>query len=96
MIIVIPELSNLIITNAAGNSYAYSLFCGASAIGFALGDTPKFTFRSSTDYELYTGLAHNEISGLKVLKFPSKFFGVKGNNTNLVEYGLVHSFTTLS
>lgn len=96
MVIVIPELSNFIITNAAGNTYAYSLFCGAAALGFGMGQTPTFTFRSSTDYGLYRGLAHNEISGIKVLKFPSKFIGVRGNNLNLVEYGVVHSFTTLS
>lgn len=96
MVIVIPELSNFIITNAAGNSYAYSLFCGAAAVGFGMGQTPTFTFRSSTDYELYKGLAHNEISGLKLLKYPSKARGVKGNNNNLVEYGVVHSFTTIA
>ena len=95
MVIVIPELSNFLITNAAGNIYAYSLFCGAAAVGFGMGQTPTFTFRSSTDYGLYRGLAHNEISGLKVLKYPSKAKGVKGNNTNLVEYGVVHSFTTI-
>jgi hypothetical protein len=61
-----------------------------------MGQTPMFTLRSSTDYELYRGLAHNEISGIKVLKYPSKSIGVKGNNTNLVEYGVVHSFTTLN
>lgn len=96
MVIVIPELSNFLITNAAGNIYAYSLFCGAAAIGFGMGQTPTFTFRSSTDYELYKGLAHNEISGLKLLKYPSKARGVKGNNNNLVEYGMVHSFTTIA
>jgi len=96
MIIVIPELSNLIITNGAGNTYAYSIFCGAAALGFGMGQTPTFTFRSSTDYGLYRGLAHNEISGIKVLKYPSKSIGVKGNNTNLVEYGVAHSFTTLN
>jgi hypothetical protein len=96
MVIVIPELSNFIITNAAGNNYAYSLFCGAAALGFGMGQTPTFTFRSSTDYDLYRGLAHNEISGIKVLKYPSKSIGVRGNNNNLVEYGVVHSFTTLS
>jgi len=96
MVIVIPELSNFIITNGAGNTYAYSLFCGAAAIGSAMGQTPTFTFRSSTDYGLYQGLAHNEISGIKLLKYPSKFNGVRGNNTNLVEYGMVHSFTTLN
>ena len=96
MVIVIPELSNFLITNAAGNIYAYSLFCGAAAVGFGMGQTPTFTFRSSTDYDLYKGLAHNEISGLKLLKFPSKARGVKGNNNNLVEYGVVHSFTTIS
>ena len=96
MIIVIPELSNFLITNAAGNIYAYSLFCGAAAVGFGMGQTPTFTLRSSTDYDLYKGLAHNEISGLKLLKYPSKARGVKGNNTNLVEYGVVHSFTTIS
>jgi hypothetical protein len=96
MVIVIPELSNFLITNAAGNIYAYSMFCGAAAVGFGMGQTPTFTFRSSTDYELYKGLAHNEISGLKLLKYPSKARGVKGNNNNLVEYGVVHSFTTIS
>ncbi len=96
MVIVIPELSNFIIRNAAGNTYAYSLFCGAAAVGFGMGQTPTFTFRSSTDYGLYRGLAHNEISGLKLLKYPSKAKGVRGNNTNLVEYGVVHSFTTIS
>lgn len=96
MVIVIPELSNFLITNAAGNIYAYSLFCGAAAVGFGMGQTPTFTFRSSTDYELYKGLAHNEISGLKLLKYPSKARGVKGNNNNLVEYGMVHSFTTIA
>ena len=96
MIIVIPELSNFLITNAAGNIYAYSLFCGAAAVGFGMGQTPTFTLRSSTDYDLYKGLAHNEISGLKLLKYPSKARGVKGNNTNLVEYGVIHSFTTIS
>lgn len=96
MVIVIPELSNFLITNAAGNTYAYSLFCGAAAVGFGMGQTPTFTFRSSTDYELYKGLAHNEISGLKLLKYPSKARGVKGNNNNLVEYGMVHSFTTIA
>ncbi|MBM3467492.1 MAG: DUF4043 family protein [Alphaproteobacteria bacterium] len=96
MVIVIPELSNFLITNAANNIYAYSLFCGAAAVGFGMGQTPTFTFRSSTDYELYKGLAHNEISGLKLLKYPSKVRGVRGNNNNLVEYGLVHSFTTIS
>ena len=96
MVIVIPELSNFLITNGAGNTYAYSLFCGAAAVGFGMGQTPTFTFRSSTDYELYKGLAHNEISGLKLLKYPSKARGVRGNNNNLVEYGIVHSFTTIS
>jgi hypothetical protein len=96
MIIVIPELSNFLITNAAGNIYAYSMFCGAAAVGFGMGQTPTFTFRSSTDYDLYKGLAHNEISGLKLLKYPSKARGVKGNNNNLVEYGVVHSFTTIA
>lgn len=96
MVIVIPELSNFLITNGAGNIYAYSLFCGAAAVGFGMGQTPTFTFRSSTDYELYKGLAHNEISGLKLLKYPSKARGVKGNNNNLVEYGMVHSFTTIA
>jgi hypothetical protein len=96
MVIVIPELSNFLITNAAGQIYAYSLFCGAAAVGFGMGQTPTFTFRSSTDYELYKGLAHNEISGLKLLKYPSKARGVKGNNNNLVEYGMVHSFTTIA
>lgn len=96
MVIVIPELSNFLITNAAGNIYAYSMFCGAAAVGFGMGQTPTFTFRSSTDYELYKGLAHNEISGLKLLKYPSKARGVKGNNNNLVEYGVVHSFTTIA
>lgn len=96
MVIVIPELSNFLITNAAGNVYAYSMFCGAAAVGFGMGQTPTFTFRSSTDYELYKGLAHNEISGLKLLKYPSKARGVKGNNNNLVEYGVVHSFTTIA
>lgn len=96
MVIVIPELSNFLITNAAGNIYAYSLFCGAAAVGFGMGQTPTFTFRSSTDYELYKGLAHNEISGLKLLKYPSKVRGVRGNNNNLVEYGVVHSFTTIA
>jgi hypothetical protein len=96
MVIVIPELSNFLITNAAGNIYAYSMFCGAAAVGFGMGQTPTFTFRSSTDYELYKGLAHNEISGLKLLKYPSKARGVRGNNNNLVEYGVVHSFTTIS
>ncbi len=65
-------------------------------MGFGMGSTPTFTLRSSTDYGLYQGLAHNEISGLKVLKYPSKYIGTKGNNTNLVEYGIVHSFTTLA
>lgn len=96
MVIVIPELSNFLITNAAGNIYAYSLFCGAAAVGFGMGQTPTFTFRSSTDYELYKGLAHNEISGLKLLKYSSKVRGVRGNNNNLVEYGVVHSFTTIA
>ena len=96
MVIVIPELSNFIITNGVGNSYAYSLFCGAAAVGFGMGQTPTFTFRSSTDYELYKGLAHNEISGLKLLKYSSKVRGVRGNNNNLVEYGVVHSFTTIA
>lgn len=95
MVIVIPEFSELVITNG-GNTYAYSALCGASAMGFGMGSTPKFSFRSSTDYGLYQGLAHNEISGLKVLKYPSKSIGTKGNNTNLVEYGIVHSFTTLA
>lgn len=96
MVIVIPELSNFLITNTVGNIYAYSLFCGAAAVGFGMGQTPTFTFRSSTDYELYKGLAHNEISGLKLLKYPSKVRGVRGNNNNLVEYGVVHSFTTIA
>jgi len=96
MVIVIPELSNFLITNAAGNVYAYSMFCGAAAVGFGMGQTPTFTFRSSTDYELYKGLAHNEISGLKLLKYSSKVRGVRGNNNNLVEYGVVHSFTTIA
>ncbi|WPX99522.1 P22 superfamily phage coat protein [Candidatus Megaera polyxenophila] len=96
MIIVIPELSNFLITNGAGNIYALSLFCGASALGFGMGQTPTFTFRSSTDYELYHGMAHNEISGIKALKYPSKARGVRGNNNNLVEYGYQYSFTTIA
>lgn len=96
MVIVIPEFNKLTITNAAGNTYAYSALCGASAIGFGMGSIPTFTARSSTDYEMKKGLSHNEISGIKVLKFPSKSIGTKGNNTNLVEYGVIHSFTTLS
>ena len=96
MVMVIPEFSNLIITNGAGNNYAYSVLCGASAIGWGQGNTPTFASRSSTDYGLHTGIAHIEISGMKVLKYPSKSKGIRGNNTNLVEYGLVHSFTTIS
>lgn len=96
MVIVIPELSNFLITNGNGEVYAYSMFCGAAALGFGMGQTPTFTLRSSTDYDLYKGLAHNEISGLKLLKYPSKSRGVRGNNNNLVEYGVVHSFTTIA
>lgn len=96
MVMVIPEFSNLTITNAAGNTYAYSALIGASAIGFGMGGTPKFTDRTSTDYGLHYGLAHNEISGMKVLKYPSISIGNRSNNTNLVEYGLIHSFTTLA
>jgi hypothetical protein len=96
MVMVIPEFTNLTITNAAGNTYAYSALIGASAIGFGMGGTPKFTDRTSTDYGLHYGLAHNEISGMKVLKFPSKSIGTRLNNTNLVEYGMIHSFTTLA
>lgn len=94
MVIVIPEFSNLTVTTTA--PFAYSAFCGASAIGFAMGSVPTFTNRSSTDYDLYKGIAHNEISGLKVLKYPSKSIGTKGNNTNYTEYGLIHSFTPLA
>ena len=94
MIIVIPEFSNLIITNGAGNNYAYSVLCGASAIGMGT-NTPQFKL-ANRDYDHHIGLAHVEISGMKTLKYPSKFKGVRGNNNNLVEYGLIHSFTTIS
>jgi hypothetical protein len=94
MIIVIPEFSNLIITNGAGNNYAYSVLCGASAIGLGT-NVPQFKL-GERDYEHYIGLAHVEISGMKALKYPSKYKGVRGNNNNLVEYGLIHSFTTIS
>jgi hypothetical protein len=96
MVIVINEFDKLVITNAEGNTYAYSALCGASAIGLGMGADPMFTLRSSTDYGMYSGVAHNEISGMKVLKYPSKSIGLRGNNTNLVENGIIHSFTTIA
>lgn len=97
MVIVIPEFENLKFTNplAANEVFAYSVLCGASAIGFAMGNIPTFMERSSTDYGMHHGLSWNEISGIKALAYPSKSDGIVTNNTNLVPYGIINSFTRL-
>ena len=95
MVLEIPEFDYLTITNAVGNKYVYSALCGASAIGYGMGGRPELR-TDLQDYQHQYGLAHTEISGMKVLKFPSKSIGLITNNTNYVEYGMIHSFTTLS
>lgn len=96
-VVVIDEFSNYITASGNGNSLvAYSALCGASAIGFAMGSTPLFEVEQS-DYKMHKGIAHIEISGMKVLKFPSKGNpALKGRNPLLVNNGLVHSFVKLS
>lgn len=96
MVIEIPEFSDLIITNGAGNRYAYSALCGAGALSYVVGKSPYFEPRSYTDFGLHTGISHNEISAFKALHYPSKSIGTPGNNANLVTHGIVHSFTVLS
>ncbi len=94
MVIVVPELASLTVTGTGGAAANYSIFCGASAMAYAMGSVPTFTERSSTDYGLYSGIAHNEISAFKVLKYPSKGnLKTKGNNNLLVDNGIIHSFT---
>lgn len=94
-VIEIPEFSDLIVTNAAGNRYVYSAFCGAGAIGYAVGQSPIFE-NEHEDYNIHRGIAHVEISNIKVLRYPSKSIGNRGYNTNYVNNGILHSFTTLS
>lgn len=96
MVMTMNEFDNLTITNAAGNTYAYSALCGASAIGAGYGQLPMLIEDGTRDYKMYTAIAHKEISGMKVLKYPSKSIGLRGNNTNLVENGIIHSFTTIA
>lgn len=95
MIIEIPELDNMLITNAAGNVYAYSILCGAGAVFRPIVGTPQLRMRSD-DYDYINGIAHVEVSGIKVPKYPSKSIGVIGNNANLTENGLIHCFAAIS
>lgn len=96
-VIVVDEFSNYVTASGNGNALvAYSVLCGASAMGFGMGGTPTFE-TDMRDYKMHKGVAHTEISGLKVLKYPSKGDPKKkGTNTLLVDNGIVHSFTRLS
>jgi hypothetical protein len=95
MIIEIPELDNMLITNAAGNVYSYSILCGAGAVFRPIVGTPQLRMRSD-DYDYINGIAHVEVSGIKVPKYPSKSIGIIGNNANLTENGLIHCFATIA
>lgn len=96
-VIVINEFNNYVTTSGNGNSIvAYSVLCGASAIGFAMGGNVMFK-TDTRDYDMHRGLAHVEISGMKALKYPSKGDPrLKGINNLLVDNGMIHSFVKLS
>lgn len=96
-VIVVDEFSNFITASGNGGSLvAYSALCGASAMGFAMGSTPTFE-TDVRDYKMHKGIAHIEISGLKVLKYPSKGDPKKkGINNLLVDNGIIHSFTKIN
>lgn len=96
-IVIVNEFSNYIKPNGnGGTQVAYSALCGASAMGMAYGGVPKFEM-DIRDYNMHKGVAHEEISGYKVLKYPSKGNpAIKGNNPLLVDNGIVHSFVKLS
>jgi hypothetical protein len=96
-VIVVDEFSNFITSSGNGaTQVAYSVLCGASAIGFALGQNPTFA-TDERDYGMHKGIAHVEISGLKALKYPSKGNpALKGRNPLLVDNGIIHSFVKIS
>ena len=96
MVVTIPEFSNYVFDNGAGMTCGYSCLLGAGAIGLGIGQNPHFA-TESWDYEMHHGFAHIEISGAKVLKFPSKIdLSQKGVNKLRVENGMIHSFVRLN
>lgn len=95
MVVTVPEFSNYVFDNGAGMTCAYSCLLGSAAIGLGIGQLPHFA-TETWDYEMYNGFAHVEISGAKVLKFPSKGdLSKKGVNELRVENGMIHSFVRL-
>ncbi len=96
-VVIVNEFSNFITTTGnGGTQVAYSALCGASAMGMAYGGIPQFKL-DSRDYDMHHGIAHEEISGFKVLKYPSKGNPlIKGNNPLLIENGIVHSFVKIT
>lgn len=95
-VVIVNEFSNFITASGNGGSLiAYSALCGASAIGMAYGAIPQFKM-DVRDYDMHKGVAHEEISGFKVLKYPSKGNpAIKGNNPLLIDNGIIHSFVKL-
>lgn len=95
-VVIVNEFSNFINNNGNGGSLiAYSALCGASAIGMAYGAIPQFKL-DERDYGMHKGIAHEEISGFKPLKYPSKNNPlIKGNNPLLIDNGIIHSFVKL-
>lgn len=96
-VVIVNEFSNFITTTGVGGTQvAYSALCGASAIGMAYGAIPQFKM-DERDYGMHKGVAHEEISGFKVLKYPSKNNpAIKGNNPLLIDNGIIHSFVKLT
>jgi len=95
MVVTYAGFADYVRPNANGTLYGYSVMLGAGALGLGIGQTP--TFRSDDeDFQRLVELAHVEISGAKVLKFPSKSdLNLKGVNPLRVENGLIHSFVRL-
>jgi len=76
-----------------GVSYCYGVLLGADALGYAIYQIPTLV-PEAVDYKSKRGIAHEEISGFKALKFPSKTdLAQRGVNPLKVENGIIHSFT---
>lgn len=96
-VVIVNEFSNFITTSGSNNTkIAYSALCGASAMGMAYGAIPTFKM-DERDFGMHSAIAHVEISGFKVLKYPSKQnLAIKGNNPLLIDNGIIHSFVKLT
>lgn len=77
-----------------------SVLLGAGAFGYGIGGEPLL-IQDEDDYAVVKGICHDEISGIKVLKFPTlaevpldhQVFG--GNPYPMLENGMIHVLTTV-